>query len=540
MAEDQQFYRQYLQSTDANGASTVREVVSPTLLDHDAAAAAEHDAGRTFTGFVSPDKMAAVPPAQAPPLPSAVVPSTGGAPSSYRPPSPGGSPWLNMIPPVLAAAGPTALAIAQPEIGVPLWLASAALAELGGAGGEALRAHLAGEEFSPRNVAEQGAVSAATDVAMGQVVVPLATPVVKAVAGRIAPTLGAVEDLGPVLASRNAAQTAAPTVSTLAGQGATEAGTASRPAFTAARVAGQDLPVSTAGLDPYAATAANAVTRAGATPEQAAQFQSVVRPLTGGAPAEYGQVMGAERQLENWVTGMRGQGVPAAELAPVEQLHRAIGGQLDAAAAGTPAAPMRAQYVAAQSEALPTRYALASVEGNAGNLAAQTPATIQAIAARASDAERPALAAAWVDSARQTASQAANPVLAMRVQYDALGPEVQSALFGTQRGAFERVLQTAWGGTIEDVGALAQSAAVPGAAGTAGKLLGVAHLPGVSAVRGALDLSTPFVARGALLSPPVAAFGGNMSRAIGVAGPAIGRVGGQAAAERARQAGLPF
>jgi len=552
MAEDQQFYRQYLQSTGPDGASTVREVVSPTLLDHDAAAAAEHDAGRTFTGFVAPEKMAAVPaapvpptppataPAAPPPLPSEVVPTSGAAPASYRAAPPGSSPWLNAIPPVLAAAGPTALAIAQPELGVPLWLASAGLSALGGGGGEALREHLAGEPLSAKNIAEQGAVSGATDVVMGRVVVPLATPVVKAIGGRIFPTLGAVEELGPVLASRNAAQAAAPTVSDLAGQGAREVGTASRPAFTAARVAGQDLPVSTAGLDPYVTSAGNAVARAGATPEQVAQFQSVTRPLTGGAPGEYGHVIQSERQLEHWVTGMRGQGVPAAEVAPVEQLHRAVGGQLDAAAAGTPAAPMRAQYVAAQSEALPTRYALASVEGNAGNLAAQTPATIGAIAARASDAERPALAAAWVDSARQTASQAANPVLAMRVQYDALGPEVQSALFGTQRGAFERVLQTAWGGTIEDVGALAQSAAVPGVAGTAGRLLGVAHLPGVSAVRGALDLSTPFVARGALMSPPIAAFGGNVSRAMSVAGPAIARVGGQSVAERARQAGLPY
>ena len=327
MAEDQQFYRQYLQSTGSDGTQTVREVVSPTLLDHDAATAAEQQAGRTFTGFVAPDKMAAVPatlapstpppaagPAEPAPLPSAVVPTAGAAPSSYRAAPPGSSPWLNTIPPLLAAAGPTALAIAQPELGIPLWAASAGLAALGGGGGEALREHLAGEPLSPRNIAEQGAVSGLTDVVAGQVVVPLAAPVVKAVGGRIFPTLGAVEELGPVLASRNAAQTAAPTVSTLAGQGATDAASASRPAFDAARTAGGTLPVSTAGLDPYASTATAAVSRAGATPEQVAQFQSAVRPLTGGAPGEYGQLMGSERQLENWVSGMRARGVPASEI----------------------------------------------------------------------------------------------------------------------------------------------------------------------------------------------------------------------------------
>jgi len=549
MAEDQQFYRQYLQSTDPDGAQTVREVVSPTLLDHDAAAAAEQQAGRTFTGFVAPDKMAAVPPAgptppptpapAAAPLPSDVA-TAATVPPRYQVASPDSSPWLSMIPPVLATAGPLALAVAQPELGVPLWAASAGLAALGGGGGEALREHLAGEPLSPANIAEQGAVSGATDALMGQVVVPMATPVVKAIGGRLFPTLGAVEELGPVLASRNAAQAAAPTVADLAGQGAADLGSAARPAFDAARTAGRGLQVSTAGLDPHVAAASTAVARAGATPEQLAQFQSVIEPLTGGAPGDFGHVMQSERQLEHWISGMRSSGVGASDVAPLEQLHQAVGGQLDAAASGTAAAPMRAQYVATQGGQLPTRYALASVAGDATDLAAQSPATIQAIAKQASDADRPALAAAWVDSARRTAAQTGAPVLAMRAQYEALGPETQAALFGTQRGAFERVLQTAWGGSTADVARLAQSAAFPGAAGAGARLLGVSHVPGYAATVGALDLATPFVARGALMSPPVAAFGGTLSRATGVAAPAAARLTGQVAGERARQAGLPF
>jgi len=442
-----------------------------------------------------------------------------------------------MIPPAMSVAGPLALSIAQPEIGVPLWLLSATSAGLGMGGGEAIREKLAGEEISPRNIAEQAALGTATDVGMG-VLTKFAAPLVTKLGGRLFPTLSAVEELGPVLASKNAAQTAAPTVSDLASQGAANAASVSQPAFDAARSAGSNLPVSTAGLAPYATAATDAVTRAGATPEQVAQFNSVVKPLT--SRGQYGQLMGREQQLENWVSGMRAQGVPASQVAPVEQLHQAVGGQLDAAAAGTPAAPMRAQYVAMQGQQLPARYALSSVAGDATNLAAQSPATIQAIAKQASAADRPAIAAAWVDSARQTAAQSANPVVSMRAQYDALGAETQRALFGEQQGAFEHVLQTAWGGTPGEVTSLAQSAMARGGAWGGAKYLGLPYVPGVAATRSALDLTTPFVARGALMQPPVAAFGGGLSTTLGVAGPATARFTGQVAAERAQQAGWPF
>src|SRR5262252_10408233 len=98
MADEQQFYRQFLQSTSPDGSQTVREVVSPTLLDHDTAAAHEQQAGRTFTGFVAPEKMAAVQAAAPPPeppqarpatvpseavLPSRVTATAGGAPTGY-------------------------------------------------------------------------------------------------------------------------------------------------------------------------------------------------------------------------------------------------------------------------------------------------------------------------------------------------------------------------------------------------------------------------------------------------------------------------
>jgi len=236
-AQEQNFYRQYLQSTAPDGSTTIREIVSPSLLDHDAAVAAEKQAGYTFQNFVDPAKMSGVqttatPPAQAQPeaplLPSEVVPTSGAAPSSYTaapvpPPdrfaewragmpdavaggqpvaAPGSSPWLNMIPPAMAMVGPLALSIAQPEIGIPMWLASGALAAGGGGAGEAVREKLAGEELSARNIATQGAVSGLTDIGMSQVVIPYAVnPATKFVTGKLGRVLNAAEDLGPVLTS---------------------------------------------------------------------------------------------------------------------------------------------------------------------------------------------------------------------------------------------------------------------------------------------------------------------------------------------------
>jgi hypothetical protein len=77
MAEEEpQFYRQFLRSRMENGQEVVREVVSPSLLDAEAARAAEAQAGRTFSGFVAPGDMPGLgaqpqqpPPAQPPPAP---------------------------------------------------------------------------------------------------------------------------------------------------------------------------------------------------------------------------------------------------------------------------------------------------------------------------------------------------------------------------------------------------------------------------------------------------------------------------------------
>src|SRR5215470_15778071 len=236
-AQEQNFYRQYLQSTAPDGSTTIREIVSPNLLSHDDAIEAEKRAGYTFQNFVDPARMSGVhttaaPPAQAQPqtplLPSDVVPTSGAVPSSYTaapapPPdrfaewragmpdavtgrqpaaAPGSSPWLNMIPPIMATAGPLALSIAQPEIGIPMWLASGALAAGGGAGGEAIREKLAGEELSPRDIATQGAVSGLTDIGMSQVVQPyVLKPAAKFATSKLGKVLGAADDLGPVLGS---------------------------------------------------------------------------------------------------------------------------------------------------------------------------------------------------------------------------------------------------------------------------------------------------------------------------------------------------
>jgi hypothetical protein len=77
MAEEEpQFYRQFLRSRTENGQEVVREVVSPSLLDAEAARAAEAQAGRTFSGFVAPGDMPGLgaqpqqpPPAAPPPAP---------------------------------------------------------------------------------------------------------------------------------------------------------------------------------------------------------------------------------------------------------------------------------------------------------------------------------------------------------------------------------------------------------------------------------------------------------------------------------------
>ena len=563
--QEQQFYRQYLQSTAPDGSSTIREIVSPNLLDHDAAAAAEQKAGYTFSGFVDPSKMAGVRTAAAPPPPAAdatpllasdVAPTSGGAPTSYSaaPPPPGpwaqwqseipdrvtnpnASPWLNVLPPALSVAAPMALAAVQPEIGIPWLMAASAF---GGGTGEAAREKLAGEQLSPRDIATQGAVSGLTEGG-AQVAMPYVMAAARGGVGQIAPTLGAVEELGPVLGSKDAAATAAPTVTTLAGEGANTIRSNTEPAFNAARVSGRGLPVHTAGLDPHVDAATNAVAQAGATPAQVAEFETVVSPMRGGEPGDYVQLMGRERQLENWISGMKAQGADASHVAPLEALHKAVGGQIDAAAAGTPAAPMRAQYTAVQGEQLPARYALSDLQANP-NLAAQNPATIQALAKQAADADRPALAAAWVDSARQAAAASRNPVLAMRVAYDNLGAETQTALFGAEKGAFERVLQTAWGGTGEEWRGLLTSAGIGSAGVGAGGHFGIPfRIPGASlaTARGALDLATPFVAREALVRPEVARFGARVSRLTGEVVPVATRVGAQLYGERARQAGLP-
>jgi len=223
-AHEQNFYRQYLQSTAPDGSMTIREIVSPNLLDHDAAVAAEKQAGYTFQNFVDPARMTGVqttaaPPAQAQPepplLPSAVVPTSGTVPAGYvQPPAagataqPGSSPWLNLLPPAMATVGPLALSIAQPELGIPLWLASGTLAGLGGGTGEAIREKAAGEELSPGRIAGVGATSAATDIAMGPVQKYVVNPAARFVMGKLGRVLGAAEDLGPVLTSEGTTITA--------------------------------------------------------------------------------------------------------------------------------------------------------------------------------------------------------------------------------------------------------------------------------------------------------------------------------------------
>lgn len=422
--KEQNFYRQYLQSTAPDGSTTIREIVSPNLLDHDAAVDAEKRAGYTFQNFVDPAKMAAVPPAQAVPVAPAQAPAPAPTPAA-QPDSfgfqevlpdalrdkpagttaaPGSSPWLNMIPPALATAAPLALAIADPPLGIPLWLASGGLAALGGAGGEAIREKAAGEELSPRNIATQGTVSGLTDVGMNTVVNPyILKPLAKGFTGRIGPVLGAAEEVAPTLT---------------------------------------------------------------------AEGTTVTAPRAMGPP-------------------------PPAQVA----MHT-----IDLAAAESP-------------EALATG--------------------VQTMAKHATDAERPALAAAWFAAVRQRAANAGNPITYMNDAYKALGEPTQNALFGGGKAAFERLLNTAWTGSAEDVANISLRSGIPGATGYAAHALGVSGIPGFGATRALGDLSAPFAARQFLVSPGAARFGAGLSSFGGVAGPAASNLAAQTYAERARQQGLP-
>jgi hypothetical protein len=541
MADEQPaLYRQYLQSQAPDGTQTVREVVSPSLLDANAAAAAETAAGRTFTGFVAPDVMAGAtrvpppsPPPAAPPLPSAV--SIPGAPSPVAGPA---SPWLSLLPPALATVGPLALSIAQPELGIPLWAASSLLAGTGMAGGEALKEQLAGQPLSAKDIATAGALGAGTDIGM-TVATPYLAPVVKAATGRMAPVLESLGSLGGLLSpSAEAAADAHGVVTDLASRGADVLRGATKPAFEAARMAGAETPVATAGLQPYVAAANDTITAAGPTAAQAQEWGTVVAPMSQGQDGTFTALAGRQRQLENWIGDLRAKGVNTSAL---EELHAALGTQLDHAVTGTPAGALWSRYTAAQGEQLPTRWALNGLtEATPDTLGAalqQSPDAVGELAAAAeSPAERDAVAQAWIASTREAAAQTANPAVAMQAAYDALGPATQTALFGDQRGAFAQLL-----------GAAQQN--VPGTLGsmlTSGLAGGVGHFFGVpGSVAGPLgrlgsDIAGPWLARQALASPLASGLAAGFAPVPGIVLPAAGRAGAQLYVERARGAGLPL
>jgi hypothetical protein len=304
-------------------------------------------------------------------------------------------------------------------------------------------------------------------------------------------------------------------------------------------VAGAQTPVATAGLQPYVAAANDAITAAGPTAAQAREWASVVAPMSQGEDGTFTLLAGRQRQLENWIAAARAQG---ADTTALEELHAALGTQLDHAVAGTPAGALWGRYTAAQSEQLPTRWALDGLRkvtpDTLGAALQQSPDAVGALAAAAqTPAERDAVAQAWIASTRAAAAQTANPAVAMQAAYDGLGPATQRALFGDQRGAFAQLL----GSAQRDVPGTVLSLLQSGVGGGLGHYLGLPTAPFTALGRFGSDVAAPWLATQALTSPGLASrIATGFAPVPGIVLPAAGRAGAQLYVERARGAGLPF
>ena len=428
-AQEQQFYRQYLQSTAPDGTSTIREIVSPNLLDHDAAIAAEKQAGYTFKGFVDPAKWRRAPaqPAAAPPPAAAALdaaPRVGcntcirGRPDHLQRSSPGARPVGAMA----------------------------------------------------RGNAQSG--RAAGLLAMAQ-----------------------HDTAGP--GNRRAARACHPSRNSEYRYGSRRGGWR-RPGAGVAKQSVRSPCGRAAIREEYCGTQGLV---SGATDVGMSQ---VVNPYVLGPPASNWPARSSRKRRRGFGAGAyreeydrnRARGVGPAATAPRTSLH-----------------PI--------------------------DLATSTPQGMQVLAKQATAEERPALAAAWVAARRAEAANSGDPVGYMRRAYGDLGAETQQALFGVQKGAYERLLQTAWGGTSEEMKQLVMRGV--GSAGAVGAVTCTVcrHVPGRAMTRAAADVVAPFAGRGMLMSPAQARFGAGLSRFGNVAGPAVSNLAAQSVAERARQAGLP-
>jgi len=463
----------------------------------------------------------AAPPASAPgPPPGSTLPPPGPAPTPAPTEAPR-SAWWTLAPAAGAVAGTLGAAAMLPEAApVALAVGAKALASGVGAGAAETAAGLARGEpvgHALMEGAKTGAVAAATDP-LAQGAMAAVKPAARFLGGQLAPVAESLGVLEPVLAARQTLKSTADTAVQYAGRGAQYLRSAVAPIFQAQRGVVDELPVALDTVAGTARSALDAVKASGATPAQRAEFASVVAPFTGKAPPTYGVAVGRERQLANWIEGLRASGAPQATIDAVEQFNAALGAQLNTTAAGTAGEAARATYVQAQSQAMPTRLAIASFRGTPGadvvDFIGSNPAAVDAMLAGGGQAERDALATTWVNAVRQKAGGAADPAGVMRDAYAALPGTTRALLFGERQGAFEHVLEAAG---QSDVAAGLLGAMRSGGAGGLSYFLGLppAAITAVNTVREGMNLAAGPIARRAVASPEAAggAFGAGLSRA---------------------------
>jgi len=459
------------------------------------------------------------------PAPTAPAPAPAEAPApaaaATTPTSAPPSAWWSLVPAAGAVAGTVGAAALLPEaLPMAAVVGAKALGSGLGAGVAETAASLTrGEPVGQALTqgAKTGAIAAATDP-LAQGLVAAVKPAARFLGGQLAPVAESLGVLEPVLAARQTLKSTADTAVQYATRGGEYLRSAAAPLFQAQRGVVDELPIAADTVAGAARSALDAVKASGATPAQRAEFASVVAPFTGKAPPTYGVAVGRERQLANWLEGLRASGAPQATLDAVDQLHGALGGELNRTAAGTAGEAARAAYVQTQNQVMPTRLALASFRGAPGadvvEFMGTNPSAVEAMLANAGQAERDALATTWVNGVRQKAGGAADPSGVMAEAYGALPASSRALLFGERQAAFEQVLGAAGqsdvaktilgAGRTAGLGGLGYFLGLPGAATSA-----------VNTVREGLNLAAGPVARRAVASPEAAggAFGAGLGRA---------------------------
>ncbi|HSS55510.1 MAG TPA: hypothetical protein VLK79_12760 [Gaiellales bacterium] len=197
MAEEEpQFYRQFLRSRTENGQEIVREVVSPNLLDADAAAAAETQAGRSFQGFVAPGDMNALGAQPAAPSPQAAPPPTPGFVRQTLLPE---RTLTSEVPSIaLGTAGGIAGGLTGPFASIAAPALAAAGSGLGEAGQVGLEHVMGWPPAEPGTLGERVQRAAIRGGAFEAATIPFRMGA-KIIGHTAGPTLKAAEEVAPVL-----------------------------------------------------------------------------------------------------------------------------------------------------------------------------------------------------------------------------------------------------------------------------------------------------------------------------------------------------